>query len=116
MTSFFSTFVPHHFLQKKVSECPPPPKVWSLETLTLIKTLEGHTDAVRALVAVNNRVFSGSYDGTIKVWDLQTLEQITTMKVREKRMRENLTTIFFAVLDPIFSFSYVRRRYLKCYI
>lgn len=31
------------------------------------KTLTGHTDAVRALTVAGNKVFSASYDGTLKV-------------------------------------------------
>jgi WD40 repeat protein len=41
--------------------------VWSLETLGRVKTLTGHTDAVRALAVSNGRLFSGSYDGSVKV-------------------------------------------------
>ncbi len=32
-----------------------------------MKTLTGHTDAVRALAVSNGRLFSGSYDGSVKV-------------------------------------------------
>lgn len=42
-------------------------QVWSLETLGRMKTLTGHTDAVRALAVSNGRLFSGSYDGSVKV-------------------------------------------------
>ena len=42
-------------------------QVWSLETLGRVKTLTGHTDAVRALAVSNGRLFSGSYDGSVKV-------------------------------------------------
>jgi F-box and WD-40 domain protein 7 len=41
--------------------------VWSLDTLGRVKTLTGHTDAVRALAVSNGRLFSGSYDGSVKV-------------------------------------------------
>ena len=39
----------------------------------------GHTDAVRALAAANSRLFSGSYDGTVKVWDVDTLVCLKTL-------------------------------------
>lgn len=39
----------------------------------------GHTDAVRALAVANNRLFSGSYDGTVKVWDVDTLACLKTL-------------------------------------
>ena len=45
-------------------------QVWSLETLGRVKTLTGHTDAVRALAVSNGRLFSGSYDGSVKVCPL----------------------------------------------
>jgi len=41
--------------------------VWSLDTLQRLKTLTGHTDAVRALAINGGRLFSGSYDGSVKV-------------------------------------------------
>jgi len=39
----------------------------------------GHTDAVRALAVANERLFSGSYDGTVKVWDVDTLACLRTL-------------------------------------
>ncbi len=42
-------------------------------------TRAGHTDAVRALAVANNRLFSGSYDGTVKVWDVDTLACLKTL-------------------------------------
>ena len=39
----------------------------------------GHTDAVRALAVANDRLFSGSYDGTVKVWDGKTMECLQTL-------------------------------------
>lgn len=47
----------------------PRAQVWDLATLDLIRSLEGHTDAVRALAVSGGRLFSGSYDGTVHVWD-----------------------------------------------
>ena len=39
----------------------------------------GHSDAVRALAVANDRLFSGSYDGTVKVWDVKTMECLQTL-------------------------------------
>lgn len=39
----------------------------------------GHSDAVRALAVANDRLFSGSYDGTVKVWDVHTMECLQTL-------------------------------------
>jgi len=47
-----------------------------LERLALVA---GHTDAVRALATSDNKLFSGSYDGTVKVWDVVTLECLKTL-------------------------------------
>lgn len=54
-------------------------QVWDLASLDLTRSLEGHTDAVRALAVSGGRLFSGSYDATVHVWDEQTLE---CLKVR----------------------------------
>ncbi|KAG8777105.1 SCF ubiquitin ligase complex subunit cdc4 [Ceratobasidium sp. 428] len=39
-----------------------------------LRVLEGHTDAVRALATHGRTIVSGSYDTTLKVWDLITGE------------------------------------------
>jgi WD40 repeat protein len=50
------------------------PQVWDSQTLQCMKTLEGHEDNVRVLAVGERQVFSGSWDKTIRVWDLDTLE------------------------------------------
>ena len=50
------------------------PQVWDSQTLQCMKTLEGHEDNVRVLAVGDRQVFSGSWDKTIRVWDLDTLE------------------------------------------
>ena len=38
-----------------------------------IQSLEGHSDEVVSIIQLNdNKLASGSYDNTIKVWDLTT--------------------------------------------
>ncbi len=39
-----------------------------------IRLLEGHTHAVRALAAHGRTLVSGSYDATVRVWDIITGE------------------------------------------
>jgi len=42
--------------------------------------LRGHHGAVYALSVSGNRLFSGSYDATIKVWDLEKLQNFQTLQ------------------------------------
>ena len=42
-------------------------RVWDVDALVCLATLQGHTGAVRALSASPTLVFSGSDDATIKV-------------------------------------------------
>ena len=46
----------------------------------LITTLEGRTDAVECLTVVGNKLYSGSYDTTIGVWDTDTHQHIATLE------------------------------------
>ena len=48
-------------------------QVWDSKTLQCLKTLEGHEDNVRVLAVGQRYLFSGSWDKTIRVWDLQAL-------------------------------------------
>ena len=50
--------------------------MWDLETGKEALTLRGHTGGVKtlALSADGKRLFSGSSDDTIKVWDLEVHE------------------------------------------
>ena len=44
-------------------------RVWDLEkNYAHVKTLEGHTDPVIALAVSGSKLFSGSWDKTIRVW------------------------------------------------
>lgn len=55
---------------------------WGTETNIpeLAATMKGHNGAVCSLlVGANNKLYSGSCDNTIRVWDLQTLQCIQTL-------------------------------------
>lgn len=45
-----------------------------------IKTLTGHTGPVRTLVYSGGRMFSGSYDKTVRVWDVNDLTCLATLQ------------------------------------
>jgi WD40 repeat protein len=64
--------VTHHF--QKTAQW-----TWDINTYECIKTLNGHADTVRSVVAINNHIISGSWDQTIKIWDINTYELIDTL-------------------------------------
>lgn len=55
-------------------------QVYNLETLESVQNLSGHTGAVYTLSLLGTKfAFSGSYDTTIRVWDLDTLRCTQTL-------------------------------------
>jgi WD40 repeat protein len=60
--------------------------VWDLRTLDCIRALPGHTGAVYALAIVGNKLFSGSYDATIRV-------RCAERERERERERDAMTTI-----------------------
>jgi hypothetical protein len=78
-------------------------QVWDLNSLARLQTLTGHKDAVRALKMANGKLFSGSYDGSLRCWNTSTLEceavlERHTGPVRTLTSHENL--IFSGALLP----------------
>lgn len=39
-------------------------------SLKCVNTLSGHHSGIRVIAVLNNRIFTGSYDNTIKIWNL----------------------------------------------
>ena len=60
--------------------------MWDSTTLQCKRTLEGHEDNVRVLTVGSRHVFSGSWDKTIRVWDIDTLECIKVRPVAPRRV------------------------------
>lgn len=67
-------------------------KLFSAGDSTLVKTFEGHTDLVRSLALDKryNLIISGSYDQSVRMWDLKTGNMI-------RRMRGNHSSLIFGV-------------------
>jgi WD40 repeat protein len=41
-----------------------------LKTSELVNTINGHYDEVSSLVVVGNKIYSGSYDCTLRQWNI----------------------------------------------
>ncbi len=54
--------------------------VWDVGTGALDATLEGHDDAVLVLAVHGDRLFSASFDGTIRVWAMGTWAALRTVE------------------------------------
>mmetsp|Transcript_42046 Transcript_42046/g.65743 ORF Transcript_42046/g.65743 Transcript_42046/m.65743 type:complete len:721 (+) Transcript_42046:293-2455(+) len=50
-----------------------PLHAWNLMTMEHMASLKGHTDAVLSLAAQQDHLYSGSWDGTIREWNIQDL-------------------------------------------
>ncbi|KAK0711934.1 WD40-repeat-containing domain protein [Lasiosphaeris hirsuta] len=52
-----------------------------------VKTLKGHTNGVTCLQLDDNILASGSYDATIKIWNIETGEEIRTLRGHTRGIR-----------------------------
>ncbi|KAK3368736.1 WD40-repeat-containing domain protein [Podospora didyma] len=52
-----------------------------------IKTLKGHTNGVTCLQLDDNILATGSYDATIKIWNIETGQEIRTLKGHDEGIR-----------------------------
>ncbi len=50
-----------------------------LDSRRHLKTLPGHTDAVMCLASSGGKIFSGSWDATVRVWDARSLTCISIL-------------------------------------
>lgn len=58
-------------------------KLYALAANKLVRTLDGHTDAVNSLAISSNGLYliSGSNDKTARIWDLRNMKQLHILKV-----------------------------------
>ena len=47
---------------------------------TELANLRGHTDTVKCLTILKNKLYSGSWDNTIKIWNTETHELVATLE------------------------------------
>ena len=60
----------------------------------------GHTHTVRCLQSDHNRVISGSYDHTLKIWDIATWQLHTHTEVRGGSVAESSELLCMGSLVP----------------
>ena len=61
-------------------------KIWNNE-YQCINTLSGHEHSIRAFCQIDDNYFaSASFDNTIKIWDINTLENVNTMKMNNSNV------------------------------
>lgn len=54
--------------------------VWDATNFELIKQLEGHNGAIYDLQLCGNYLWSASWDTSVRVWDIETLESVCVLK------------------------------------
>lgn len=64
---------------------PKPIYVWNIDSLNLFRILKGHEGNVNSVIFLsdNNTIISGSDDGTIKIWDIESNKLLLTL-IHEK--------------------------------
>ncbi len=58
-------------------------RLFGMSSGKMLKEYRGHTSWVTALVLLDDRVISGSADGTVKIWNYSTAECMSTIKLSE---------------------------------
>ena len=63
-------------------------RIWSLETYSVLKTLEGHTNAVQRCEFFNkqHQIVSSGADGLLKIWDCSTGDCLKTLDGHSNRI------------------------------
>merc|ERR1712106_1242973 len=50
-------------------------KSWNIQSGQCLKTMDGHTNAVICILVVNRLMYSGSADGTLRIWDAKDVSE-----------------------------------------
>jgi WD40 repeat protein len=68
-------------------------RLWEASSGRRLATLEGHTGAVRglALTADGRLVASGSFDGTVKLWEARSGALLRTLRPERRYERLDIT-------------------------
>lgn len=62
-------------------------RIWDLKGQRLVSQLKGHTGSVAALDANERYLVSGSYDATVRLWPIDTMEQ-AIVALEQRRIAE----------------------------
>lgn len=62
---------------------------WDMATLSIRARLEGHDDAVDAIILSHDgrRIITGGWDGTVRFWDTKTFESVFVLRKHSGRVR-----------------------------
>lgn len=73
-------------------------KVWRIENSKCLENVKAHDDAVNSVVAtVDGMVFTGSADGTVKVWKREMLGKVTKHTLLETLLKQESAVTALAV-------------------
>ena len=57
-------------------------KIWNIKTFDCIRELEGHSAVIKYLeLTSDGRLFSCSYDKTVKIWRIETGELLKSIEL-----------------------------------
>jgi len=68
-------------------------RFWDLEKMTLVRTMEGHTDTIRTLlIQGDGKIISGSTDKSIRIWDFSSQTEKTLLEGHSSVVRALVLT------------------------
>jgi WD40 repeat protein len=74
-------------------------KLWNLDTNECLRTFTGHEGSVYSLEISSDKskLYSGSYDDTLRVWDISSGKCLKTIDLRDANCIKLLSSNFIAV-------------------